>query len=135
MQDARGACFLLREIITFDLISQRSLHTPMHWASKMGHANVARVLQLHGGTLLEDQSVLNSRLQPRLKAHESSNLSGIGWTKFDPCPAGHVRLSFLLPDDLKPGTTTVEESRPEFQISADAGRSWKSLACVNCVCP
>ncbi len=112
---------------------KRSLHTPMHWATTMGHVNVASVLQQHGGTLIDDISVLNTRLQPRLKEHESSNLSGIGWTKFQHCPTGMVRLSFLLPD-YSHCAISIEESRPDFQMSTNDGRSWKSLACMNCVC-
>ena len=114
-------------------VLKRSLHTPMHWAMTMGHINVASILQQHGGTMIDDISVLNSRLQPRLKEHESSNLSGIGWTKFQACPTGLVRLSFLLPD-YSQSAISVEESQPDFQISTNDGRSWKSLACINRVC-
>ena len=105
----------------------------MHWATTMGHKDVAHVLQQHGGTLMEDQSVLNSRLHPRLKEHESSNCSGIGWSKFEVCPAGFVRLSFLLPNDAK-CEVLAEDSGPQFEISTNEGRSWSPLSCENHVC-
>ena len=104
----------------------------MHWANSMGHSDVVRVLQRNGGTMMEDQSVLDSRLRPRLKEHETSNTSGIGWTKFEPCPAGHVRLSFLIPDmTTSPGQSS--DSRPKFELSSDQGRSWSPLSAENSV--
>jgi hypothetical protein len=82
--------------------------------------------------MTEDQSVLDLRLHPRLKEHEASNTSGIGWTKFEPCPAGHVRLSFLLPD-MSTTPPNSAQPRPLFEISSNQGRSWYPLPAENVV--
>lgn len=79
--------------------------------------------------MTEDQTVLDSRLHPRLKEHEESNTSGIGWSKFEPCPPGFVRLSFLAQESME----TSELARPSFEISENQGRSWIALSANNCV--
>jgi hypothetical protein len=134
--DVNARC---KKCVSFSLIVCRidlilfniSLHTPMHWANSMGHANVVHVLQQNGGTMMEDQSVLDSRLRPRLKEHEASNTSGIGWSKFEQCPTGFVRLSFLMPD--MPGSSAILAEPPKFELSSNQGQSWSPLTAENCV--
>jgi hypothetical protein len=82
--------------------------------------------------MTEDQTVLDSRLHPRLKEHEASNTSGIGWTKFEPCPTGFVRLSFFIPNGTK--STSARGSLPQFEISNNQGRTWSSITLENRVC-
>jgi hypothetical protein len=102
----------------------------MHWANAMGHNEVVRLLKRHGGIMTDDQTVLDSRLHPRLKEHEASNTSGIGWTKFELCPTGFVRLSFFIRNDSN-NASEGGSTLPRFEISNDQGRSWSLITLEN----